>query len=163
MQARWRGVLTGVALSLLPGCGASSPSTSATSDAADDQTASLHVWLPAFAADRLDVRKSTCNAQLSVELSLTGDRIDGAVLTDQVEGACDALVLENKRFYEMQLISEECGSKTYEGLLATARGTSQLRLIDHSQRTCPPPASYTVELAERHGPGPTRRFAGSWR
>lgn len=155
-------LLYGLAMATLVACGESAPM--ATTAASDETTAAgtLHAWLPSFTANSLDAKRSSCNIQLDVQLSLSGERIDGAVLSDQVEGACDALVLENKRFYEMRLVGETCGTKTYEGTLATSRGTSQLRIVDQSQRTCGVAGPHAVELTERHANGKPRRFGGSW-
>lgn len=155
--------LIALALTLGPtlaGCG--DPSPSAAESAAFGGAPSY--WLPSLKAERVGASVgSGCADQLDVELSVSGERITGAMVADDTTGSCDALVLANKRFYELRMIAVECGSRIYEATLASPRGPSRLRVVDHSQRTCDE-KTYTLELEERHaGTSHVHRYGGHWR
>ena len=119
-------------------------------------------WLPSLKAERVGAKRTSCVDQLDVELSVSGERITGALIADDASGECDALVIPNKRFYELRMIAEDCGSRVYEATLASTRGPSYLRLADHSQRRCEGKA-FTLEIEERHaGTSHVRRYGGHW-
>lgn len=151
-----------VGLSLTAGCGDPVASSPESTPAALTSAASF--WLPSLKATRVESHhgKAPCQFQLDVELSVSGERFTGVMLADEVEGACDSLILENKRFYELRMVAVECGSRIYEGWLPAARGRSRLRVIDHSQQRCGVPTTSTLEIEEQHAHSKVQRYAGAW-